>query len=201
MSWISTVKKSILKHKSWKNRGTTLVEMLVCFALLGLLMASAAQVMSAAMRVYSQVKKSEAGYAVADLLCDTVESVLESANSVKIPDITSENTKISFYDKDKRPVQICVQDGYLDLVYGKGSDLSHWQFGQNVYRGYTIDSIKFLKVVDPANRDEAENDDIEYLDSSLYSANIYKVELTISKSGQGIYHAERYIKCRNMNSD
>ena len=43
-------------RKANRNQGATLVEMLVCFALLGMLMVSATIVIASAMNVYKQVK-------------------------------------------------------------------------------------------------------------------------------------------------
>lgn len=189
-------------NRTWKNRGTTLVEMIVCFALLAILMVAATEIIHSAMRTYSRVKQSSAGQEISDLICDKIEADLSGAVTKRQkPDVSNDNSEIFYYDKYNRPVRILNKDGYLYFAYGKEEEESKWTFDSGLYRGYTIQEIKFLKVM-PASieqREEQDKGDMEYLDDSKYSGDIYKVELTLYNKKDGEYVTERYIRCRNMN--
>ena len=197
---VKRIRRKKVNKSTWHNRGTTLVEMIVCFALL--LMVSATQIMHSAMRTYSKVKRSSAGQDVADLLCDKVEAELSSASARQVPDVSDNNEVIFYYDRQNRPVRIMLsENGYLHFAYGKEEEESYWEYDPQVYRGYKITELKFYKVM-PSNVEnrtyENDKDDLEWLDNSQYADNIYKVQITLRKSNEGDYIIERYIRCRAL---
>ncbi len=184
------------------NRGTTLVEMIVCFALLAILMVAATEIIHSAMRTYTWVKQSTTGQEISDLICDKIEADLSGAVTKRqIPDVSDDNSEIFYYDKYNRPVRIQNKDGYLYFAYGKEEEESRWSFDSGLYRGYTIQEIKFYKVMsaDVSQRAEADKNDDEYLDDAKYSSDVYKVKLTMYNKKDGEYVTERYIHCRGMN--
>ncbi|MBQ8983334.1 MAG: prepilin-type N-terminal cleavage/methylation domain-containing protein [Lachnospiraceae bacterium] len=184
------------------NRGTTLVEMIVCFALLAILMVAATEIIHSAMRTYTRVKQSGAGQEISDLICDKIDADLSGAVTKRqIPDVSDDNTEIFYYDKYNRPVHIMNKEGYLYFAYGKDEEESRWSFDSAIYRGYTIQEIKFYKVMpaDVDSRSDEDKGDAEFLDNSVYSDDIYKVQLTMYNKKDGEFVTERYIRCRNMN--
>ena len=187
------MKKSIASHK-----GTTIVEMLICFLLLSILMVAASQMIASSMKTYSTAKRSIAGREVADVIADQIEGSIEKAYAKKSIKITDANKKISFSDNQKRAVKIGVDDaGHLDMMYGKDGD-SHWKFDVSVYRGYSITGMRFI-AVEPDVIPDDEEPGLEYLDKTVYRPGTYKLELELSNPKEGVYTAERYINCVDMN--
>ena len=191
--------KRVAYNTSGKNKGTTIVEMLVCFVLLGILMVAASQLLTSSMKTYSAAKRAVAGREAADLVADYVEGLLESA-SVTVamqPNVTDNNSTLIFWDKDRRKASItCNAEGYLDVIYGNGTDEStHWKFDPGVYRGYKIASMKFM-LPEPEERTETEPE--AFLDNTLYDSNIIKLELVVESSQNGQFSTERYIRFGNI---
>ena len=173
-----------------------MVEMLVCFALRGMLMVSATIVIASAMNVYKQVKDASQAREVADLLCDKMESELARARR-EAPDIKDENHEVTYFDSKNRNARIYVDDkGQIQFAYGSGTDTSLWHFDPALYQGFEVKELKITKVIDPAHPAAAEADDVEWLDASVYSANIYKIELTLSHPDRYDSVTTRYVKCR-----
>ena len=179
------------------NKGTSIVEMLICFLLLSILMVAASQMIASSMKTYSTAKRSIAGREVSDVIADQIEGVLEKAYGKKAIKITTNNAEISFSDCQRRKVRICTyknaQDNeYLDMIYGKNGE-SHWKFDEGIYRGYSITSMKFIPVK-PLDDSEV-IDGMEYLDNTMYRKGTIKLELELSNPKEGIFTAERYINC------
>ncbi len=182
----------------WDNRGTTIVEMLVCFVLLGILMVAASQFLTSSMRTYSSAKRGLAGREAADLVADHIEGLLESSTIKKaLQPFTEENKQITFWDREKRKAVICCdEDGYLDVVYANGKDVSvHWKFDPGVYRGYRIKSMRFL-LTKPETPKAGDTE--EYLDPSVYDPKTVKLELVVESAQNGEYAIDRYIRFGNV---
>ena len=198
------MKRQRLLPKSGKNKGTTIVEMLVCFVLLGILMVAASQFLASSMRTYSSAKRGLAGREAADLVADHIEGLLESAtikNALK-PFTEEGNTQITFWDKEKRKATICCDaEGYLDVKYANGKDNSgeplfdHWRFDPGVYRGYKIKSMRFLM---PKPEEITEGVQTEETLDPVYDKNTVKLELVVESSENGEYEIERFIRFGNI---
>lgn len=187
------MRKQQVKNCISSDKGTTIVEMLICFLLLSILMVAASQMIASSMKTYSQAKRSIAGREVSDVIADQIEGVLEKAYGKKAIKITDSNTVIKFADNEKRAVKICTDaDGHLDMIYGKNGE-SHWKFDEGIYRGYSIIGMKFTPVK-PLNDTEVEAG-VEYLDNTIYRQGTYLLELTLFNPTEGTFEAERYIYC------
>ena len=186
------MKASGLKNLIRNNKGTSMVEMLICFLLLSILMVSASQMIASAMKTYSNSKKGITGREVADLLADHIEGVIEKADAEKGIQVVN-NDKINLTDNEGRKVLICVDgDGYLDLVYGKFQD-EHWRFDESLYRGYSITSMQIYSVepADPADADPS----LVYIRRTDYRPGTFRLVLKLNNPKTGTYEAVRYIYC------
>lgn len=143
------------------NRGTTLAEMIVTFALAGIFMVSAAAVISSAILMYSELNAVMYAESVGEMLLDKVTGELAGAQdkggqSMKLTEAsqTGETTgdSVSFYDRDGREAALYVKDGRLILHYGElvtvadngevlTSPAQDWQFDDKAYMGYRIKDI------------------------------------------------------------
>ncbi len=115
-----------------KNKGSTLIELIVCFALLGIFMSAAAVVIANVTNVYYDVKGHTYGRQVADILmskiCGEIESAkLSSTDSFEQPIIfqspddsiagSRSGFKIDLYDRTDTHLQIYAEDGALKIRY------------------------------------------------------------------------------------
>lgn len=143
------------------NRGTTLAEMIVTFALVGIFMVSAAAVISSAILMHSELSAVMYAESVGEMLLDKVTGELSGAQnkgsqSMKLTEAagTGETTgdRVAFYDRDGRETELYVKDGRLILHYGaqvtvadNGEVLTSpeqdWQFDDKAYMGYRIRDI------------------------------------------------------------
>ncbi|MBR5420543.1 MAG: prepilin-type N-terminal cleavage/methylation domain-containing protein [Lachnospiraceae bacterium] len=184
--------------KVHKNTGATIVEMLVCFVLLGILMVAAGQFLASSMRTYTTAKRGIAGREAADVVADHIEGLLESACIKKsMKPFTVSNKELTFWDKQRRKATICCdENGYLDVIYANGkNEPSHWRFDKGVYKGYTISEMRFVLSA-PAEIEVG--DEEEYLDSGVYEKNSLKLELTLESPQNGKYETVRYIRFGNV---
>jgi prepilin-type N-terminal cleavage/methylation domain-containing protein len=196
-----------ISHKKIKNRGMTLVELIITFALLSMFMVVATMMITSTMNIYYQVKGNSYGLQVSNILHSKIAGELEGAMN---GDITStdfldpagqglngamliSNGKIEFTDSTGSHVSLGLQetDGkkYLALHYyavpdsdGTGNlyDAVDWCFGKDVYMGYTIDSLVFRRPMGD------------------YGYNIIQVELTITSPKYGSYTSTKYVECYNF---
>ena len=187
-----------LLTKKRRNKGTTIVEMLVCFVLLAFLMVAASQFLTSSMRTYSSAKRGLAGREAADLVADHIEGLLESATVKKAlqPFTEGNNTQITFWDKQKRKATICCdEEGYLDVIYANGKDGAvHWKFDKGVYRGYKIKEMKFF-MMEPAEHEPGTE---EYLDPDVYDEKTVQLSLIVQSAENGEYAIDRYIRFGNV---
>lgn len=186
------IRNKILKQ----NKGFTLVELMVTFALLGLFMVAVTKVISYTVIIYHEAKAADYGLEVAGELGDKVSGIVSSMRvdiDMSLNDIlkNGDMTKLpcvkdgSFYMMDATgcPVSIGKDDaGYLKIVYYKeNEDKSYkavpWYFDKKAYMGYSIQDF---------NLDKA---------SGEYPDNVYKFEVTLHSDRYGEYSASRYIRC------
>ena len=67
------------RYKKINNQGMTLIEMMICFALLGLLMVAAAQVISSSTQVYYYTKATDYGIQASQIVATEIRGDLENA--------------------------------------------------------------------------------------------------------------------------
>jgi len=163
-----TQKSSLL----YNNKGTTLVEVLVCFLLLAIFMVAAFSIITHISRLYYQVKGETYGKQVTDILEEKIKSEIEGAKlesdvvvigdgkeEGNVNDAKVSGTNVTLYDKTDTKVTL-----YLGNDTGSDSDPKYfmikyygytnseeeweddiWQFDKNVYNGYTVSELHFIK--------------------------------------------------------
>lgn len=201
------------KHgKLNNNKGFTLVEMIVTFAILGLFIISASQIIVLIMNYYYHAKGVSYGREVTNTLttkiCGEIEgaqtgsTILSENGEILTADtvtmtITPSGDKIKFYDKTGSQVMITAVDGRLLIYYYPvtttseygGSKITryeavNWTFDEAMYMGYRISELKF----EPANPAE-------------YEKNIIKMTLKMTSSKYTDYESVQYIECYNFDAD
>ena len=70
------------KIRKWNNRGITLVELVVTFALISLFTLATCQIAVRAIGVYQQFRAVQTGNQVAELLLEKIEGALSGAQAV-----------------------------------------------------------------------------------------------------------------------
>lgn len=148
------------------DRGTTLAEMIVTFALIGIFMASAAAVISSAILMHGEISAVMHAESVGEMLLDKMTGELASAqNKGSRSLMVTEASKteeyvgdsVSFYDRDGRKTEIRVLDGKLVIHYDEQVRVQDngevftdrakdWQFDDKVYMGYRITDIRMEKL-------------------------------------------------------
>lgn len=179
------------------NRGTTLAEMIVTFALIGIFMASAAAVISSAILMHGEITGVMYAQSVGEMILDKVTGELAAAKNPGSGTIvirngrTSENpedNQVSFRDRDGRSAQIYIEEGILKIHYDQKvvveddgevttQPQQDWQMDEKSYMGYRITEFK----VEPLNAE-----------------NTYEVRIKLQNLKTGFeYSTMRCTKCYN----
>lgn len=169
------IRNRMKRWKIWLRRrdGTTLVELIVCFALLSILLTSASMVMGTYMKMFTHVREYGNQQTLATTLLDTIEYELGSAEPGEYTDkegtsdvtrsgvtISADGTQIYFRNRDYIPVKMKKQspaseDSLCMEYYVKGSSstgdpadvstgkVQEWYYGQGVYKKNNVKSLKF----------------------------------------------------------
>ncbi len=108
------------------NKGITLAEMIVTFALIGIFMASAAAVISSAILMHSEITGVMYAQSVGEMILDKVAGELAAAKNPGSGSIVIREGKalesaavdqVFYQDRDGRTAQIGVEDGLLYIHY------------------------------------------------------------------------------------
>ncbi|MDD3183840.1 MAG: type II secretion system protein [Anaerostipes sp.] len=160
--------KRILKFMKL-NQGMTLVELIVTFAILGILMTATIATLSPAMNVFQKVSAMSRGQSVASILLDKIGSEVETATgNVSIGNtangtVLGENTSgsyISYLDKDGQEVVMYAgpntsssaeknTETTLQIHYNKTLNLKEgidWYFSKETYMNEKITSLTFQRI-------------------------------------------------------
>ena len=146
------------------------MELIVCFALMGIFMSAAAVVISNVTNIYYDVKGETYARQVSDIVMKRIAGEIEGANvnlekTGSYPviyrsskDISMNNRsgeKIELYDRTDTLVQIYGEDGLLKIRYLPinpdldSSDPDHfdetiWTYDEKMYLGFTVKEIRFV---------------------------------------------------------
>ena len=200
------------------NKGMTLVERVVCFALLSIFVVSATMIIMSVTNNYYYTKGETYARQVADIVMTKIEAEVSGAkgDSRSIPYITSvsadadsESEVISdeskleignamdLYDRTDTHIRLFANDGVLNIYYydidydDKTANYNSvfWRLDDKVYNGYEIDSLSFSKATEESG------------DESLYPYNVIKVDMTLHHPQYGNYSFTEYIKMYNLPED
>lgn len=184
------------KYKQNRNKGFTLVELMVTFALLGIFMVAVVRIISYTVTIYHVAKSADYGLEVSGEIGDKVSGIVSSMRTdidMSVNDITGngDTTKLpcvrdgAFYMLDYTGCPVCISnddDGYLKIVYFKENEdktytQAPWYFDKKAYMGFKIQDFE-LSVA-----------------GSEYPDNIYTLKVTLHSSRFGDYSSTRYIRC------
>ena len=148
------------KHFKTKkiNAGTTLIEIVVSFALLGIFLASAAMIISTIANSYFGVKGETYSKQVTDIVLEKVASTIEGAKyddekTYINPAVSNNYTRITLRDRTNTKVTMYADDGRLRLFYAqiidendssKDREPTIWSFDDALYNGYSIEELFFV---------------------------------------------------------
>lgn len=193
------------------NRGFTLVELVVSFALLGIFMVAAMRIIGFTINVYYASKGTGNSLVVSNMVADKVDGLIagmkegtavdvntlegsgEPDELLQLPLIRTEGTGsvIYFNDSTNCPIKIGVSDGKLAVTYfmkqeADDGSVSYrsvpWYFAESAYMGYEITDFVISQSAD-------------------YPDNVYLLEFTIHSPRYGDLSAKRTIKCFSMPED
>lgn len=200
------------KNKKLNNKGFTLVEMIATFAILGIFIIAASQIIVFIMNYYYHAKGVSYGREVTNIImtkvCGEIEgaqtgsTILTESGETPTADtvtmtITPEGDKIKFYDKTGSQVMITTMDERLLIYYYPVTTVSehggnktvryeavNWTFDEGMYMGYKVSKLKF-----------------EIADAAEYNRNIIKMTLVLTSDRYGEYESVQYIECYNFDAD
>ena len=205
----------------YNNRGTTLVEMLVCFLMLAIFMVAAFSIISHISKLYYQVKGETYGKQVSDILLEKMESEIEGAKLEKdvilIGDGDEEGSvdntsgsNITLYDKTDTRVMLYygadsgASKKYFKMhYYGYSSEDDSWndntwQFDRNMYNGYSISELKFIRgsaLSDGTNSTLASSYGIT--NTSGYGDDVMVILLKLTSDHYGDFTCYRFVRMYN----
>ena len=207
------VKRNLIKN----NKGSTLVEMIVSFALLAIFLASASVIIGLITTMYFEVKGETYAKQVSDILLEKVVSEIEGAiytegDIVNNPRIDGEvsnsfGDSISVIDKTDTSVTLRVEDSRLVLDYDEIIDeqdesnnrnATTWKFDSSVYNGFVITDFKLIRGNAILNHSSEVS---EYgINGSLdgYKNNTILVLITLNSPKYGDYKSYRFVKMYNV---
>ena len=155
-----------IKRIRRNNKGTTLTEIIVSFALLGIFLASAAAVISLITNTYYRTKGETYAKQVSDIVLEKIVSELEGAKYEPVaegetsginPAISTSrgsstitlydrtDTKIDIYaDSTDKEIKIYYYDINNSFDSSKSRSATTWKFDKGVYNGYTIEQLDFV---------------------------------------------------------
>lgn len=189
------------KRGQLNNKGVTLVELVVTFALLALFLVAATNVIVYTTNIYYSAKGATYGLEVSNMISNKIIGQLEGARVSKNPEVNDINGRvqsISFIDESGSKVTILADeqkvdddskkiDGeFINIHYDEVTEGSvhyaavDWRFDHKAYMGYTVTKLRF------------ENP------GSQYPENVVKMVLELSSNRYGSYETVYYIKCSNV---
>ncbi len=199
-----------------KNKGMTLVEMIVCFALLSIFVTVSTLVISNVITLYYRVRGESYARQVGDIVAKKITSELsgaEYANDSSIDPIiekknpndeTVDGNVITVVDSTGTKISMYAQDGILKIYYHKITDENDsdnnrepviWTFDKKMYNGYQIDSLDFAQACSSKNTALATKYDVTA--TTDYPTNVIVVYMKLSSPKYGKFTIVRYVKMYN----
>ena len=179
---ISLTERDAMKRIK-NRRGTTLVELMVTLALIGIFLVVSAAAVTNGLRVFVQVKTTANAIVVSDTILDKISGELTAAR--KRAAVSESQDAVAFYTRTGSLVSIRAKDGRMNMHYdpvtgsnGNGAvvyEAADWQFDQKMYQGLTLESLRFAV-------------------QSGSSSNVIQVAIQLRK-GDFVYTDSRWVEC------
>ena len=197
------------------NRGMTLVEMIVSFALLAIFLASAAAIIGTITSMYFEIKGENYSRQVSDIILEKIESEIdgakfESGGTINEPKIqksitgndevgVDEGPAIVLTDKTDTKLKMYSDNGELVIHYypiGDSYGSTDWKFDKSVYNHFTIDELIFVKG-DKLGSSGVDCSEFGLDNPGTYGPDIMVVFLKIHSARYGDYYSYRFVKMYN----
>lgn len=134
--------------KKQDNRGSTLAEMIVTFALIGIFMTAAVGVIGSAVITHTEITAAMYAQTVSETLMDKITGELAAAQANHEPAVVIDEfgEEIAFYNRNGEAVVCSVEDGLLVFRYGEGHP--PWQLEEKAYMGFRITGMQIERPED-----------------------------------------------------
>ena len=206
-------RKENLINRRRNDRGTTLVEMIVCFALLGIFMVSAAALISTVTSTYYRVRGEIYSREVSDIVLGKIASEIDGAKFFETD--TDLNPKVS---ADNKSIDLCDKtDTYLNISRNNNDKLeikyyaingsvkkeddreeSYWYYDDSVYNGFKVTDLLFYRgKTDSLVAEVAETYGLSGVSMSVYNDDVVLVLLKMEHERYGVYYFYRFVKMYN----
>lgn len=201
------------------NRGITLVEMLVCFAMLGIFMVAAFSVISRITMLYYNIKGEIYEREVSDIIMEKAASEIDGAlyfddkdkSGGTNPQVASDNSYIDLYDKTNTHVKLGKNDSRFNICYYKievknadGTDSEEtrnetdWYFDDNMYNGFEVSDMRFYIGGESATILDATKYGLAGVNLSEYDKNVVLITLHLHSGRYGDYYSYRFVRMYNV---
>ncbi len=203
-----------IKNLKNSNKGSTLVEMIVCFALLGIFLASATSVIVMIANLYYEVKGETYSEQVSDILLEKISSEIDGAEyisgdltSIPVIDGSDSNnygssfslidktgTKVKLY-KDSSNRFAIDYDKIVDTINPDNNrEATTWKFDDNVYNGFVLKDLIFIRGDGLSAHSDVVSDYGINSNLTNYKNNVILVLLTLDSAKYGEYKEYRFVK-------
>ena len=204
------------------DKGTTLVEMVVCFALIAIFLTAASSVILLISNMYYEIKGESYAKQVMDIVIGKVSSEIEGAkyndkdfinNLVLDGDASNiKGTRASMYDKTDTKVELRVNtEGYLEIYSYPRRDehvnvsrsATVWKYSDKMYNGFYITDFEIIKAKnlnDYKNLGSEQEQKLQKYDvttTGTYGDNVLVVLMTMKSHRYGEYKTCRFVKMYN----
>lgn len=206
------------------NKGTTLVEMLVCFALLAIFLVSATMFISNITELYYRMKGETYSRQVSDIILEKISSEIDGAeygdSGISNPRYASDYSYMDLYDKTDTHVKVMFDSSekivkiyYYPItgeVPSKDRAETTWTFDESVYYGFTVEDMRIVSANSLAAADLNTDVDIDISDYGLtavsggtpaYPNNVAVVLLHINHPQYGESYTYRFVRMHNVPED
>lgn len=192
-----------------KNKGFTLVELIVAFAIFSMLMATVAGLLPGFIKQYNYVQNSVQADKIGTTLLDLIESELSYARSIEIIDGRTEPDTVKYVNNNLVTIYLGVYKGNdaLGVSGADGSSLEKNTFAF-VYPPYEyIDSENNKKTTECTVWGYTEKFYVKNIVSKFkitsmgdaYRPHVYKIEFDLTRSDTSqTKHFERLFQCINQ---
>jgi len=208
--------------KTNKRKGTTLIELVVSFALLGIFVAASSVVIANITNLYFHIRAESYARQVGDIITGKIASEINGAmyddaytslNPVIEDDFEGMDVTgnvLTLYNREETGISMFASDGILYIYYMEIKDETDpdsdrkavlWTFDKTMYNGYTIESLEFVPANDPYNSNLSVKYDAGDTDPNDYPSNIVAVYMKIKSEKYGSYNMCRYMKIYNAPED
>lgn len=167
------------------DKGMTLSEIIITFALMGIFLAAVIAVITSAIRTQSELTGTMYAQSVGEILLDKVTGELAFAQVSGSPAIKTGTVLkdgevlgggVTFYDREGRMCSFYAEDGILQM---QGE--SNWRMDENAYMGYRVTAFEVVR---------------------LNEKNVFEAKITIRNLKTGFeYSASKTIESFNFRTE